>query len=158
MIIVSAMSVRPRTSSTLTFTAFISSSALVTAACSGEARSSGGRRRLRVVMCLSGFSWGASSAGVGLVRKSIAPRLENDLPHLLGHEVARIAARDEQRAQLGRGDLQLRSGVHVDATGKPVVQLTDAAGAVVHHHLAEWSAGGCEPARTVRDDDVRKRQ
>ena len=55
---VSAMSVRPRTSSTLTLTAFMSSSAArYGGAATARRAPPSGRRRVRVVMCLSEFSW-----------------------------------------------------------------------------------------------------
>src|SRR4029077_16303461 len=121
MTIVSAMSVSPRTSRTLTFTAFMSSSAVVTAFFRGETRSVAGRRRVRVVMCLSDVSWWPGVSWT--LPCSIAPRLEDDLPHRVGNEVARIAAGDQSRAQLGGGDLELSDGVHVQAAGGALVQL-----------------------------------
>ena len=48
--------------------------------------------------------------------------------------------------------------MHVNAPAGLIVQVADAAGAVVHHHLAERPARGCVPAGTVRDHDVREAQ
>src|SRR5215469_1380022 len=132
---VSAMSVSPRTSRTLTFTAFMSSSAVVTASLRGEMRSVAGRRRVRVVMCLSGVSWWLLVCGI--LPCSIAPRLENDLPYRIGNEEAGIAAGDDERAQLGGGDLELGDGSHVQAARRPIVEVADRAGAVIDHQLSE---------------------
>src|SRR3984957_6477862 len=156
MIIVSAMSVRPRTSSTLTLTAFMSSSALVTACCSLESPLAAGRARLRVAMRFVGCSCKVESAALRTVLGSIASRFKDDLAHLLRDQVARVAACDQECPQFGGGDFQLRAGMHVNTTGKLLVQLADAAGAVVHHHFPERPAGSRAPARAVCHDDVRK--
>src|SRR5215469_10219430 len=157
MTIVSAMSVRPRTSSTLTFTAFMSSSAVVTADCNGEARSSLGRRRVRVVMCLSGFSREWPPRGTPILLWSIAPRLEDDLPYRIGNEIARISSGDDERAQFRRGDLELSHGTHVHAPAGLGVQHLDRAGAVIDHDLSERTRGRRAPAGTIGHHDVCQR-
>src|SRR5215472_11461069 len=152
MTIVSAMSVSTRTSRTLTLTAFMSSSAVVTVSLSGEARSVVGRRRVRVVMCLSGISWWHRV--LGILPCSIAPRLENDLPYCVRNEKAGIAPGDQSRAQLGGRDLELRHRPHVQTARGPLVQIADRAGAVVDHELTEGSLDRSFPPGAMRDDDV----
>src|SRR5215472_6716280 len=152
MTIVSAMSVSPRTSRTLTLAAFISSSAVVTASLRGDTRSAVGRRLVRVVMCLSGVSWWPGVSRI--LPCSIAPRVEDDLPYCIGNEIAGIAAGDQSRAQLGGGDLELRHRAHVEAAGRPFAQLSCRAGAVVDHELPERSPGRRLPPGPMGDDDV----
>src|SRR5438067_4281942 len=60
-------------------------------------------------MCLSEFSWSRASRGGTVLLRSIAPRLEDDPPHLVGDQVARVAAGDDEGTQLEISSTELRS-------------------------------------------------
>src|SRR5262245_3573873 len=100
---VSAKSATPRTSSILTLTAFISSSAAVTAACRGDAASCFLRREGRVGRIMF---WAGPPVQVSGLAGSIAPALTNDPTNFIGHQIAWIVPGDEGLPQLRRGDLQ----------------------------------------------------
>ncbi len=53
-------------------------------------------------------------------------------------------------------DLELRHGVNIDTARFLLVQLTDAAGATIHHDFAERPFLQAPSTRTMPDDDVRE--
>src|SRR5438876_229705 len=65
-------------------------------------------------MCLSEFSWSRASRGGTVLLRSIAPRLEDDPPHLVGDQVARVAAGDDEGTKLGRCDLEPPLGARIE--------------------------------------------
>ena len=163
MIMVSAMSVRPRTSSTLTLVAFMSSRAVVTVVVQlREAREgSAVRERVRVrVDHIRRWSSYQECLGDRFAQRDDAEhssRVSTDnFSHRIGHGMARIAPGDDQLSQLRRGDLELGPGMYIDAAGAVLVQLPHAAGASIDHDLSEPAHRRGLPARAVRDDDVRK--
>src|SRR4051812_22576273 len=147
----SVMSVRCRTSSTLTLTAFMSSSAVLTMrsrACgtAGLAGAVARRGRALVGIALRGSANGAS----------IAPGLANDLAHRVGNQEARIPSGIDDLAQFRGRDLELSDRVHVDASVQRAMQVVHRARATVDHELAQRPLRGRAPAGPVRHHDVRE--
>src|SRR3982751_4479779 len=115
----SVMSVRCRTSMTLTLTAFMSSSALLTTRnrdCGREFLAGAAARRER------GFVVIALRLSGELARPSITPGLADDLTHGVRHQEPRIAARIDDLAQFCRRNLELGDGMYVDPAGRRLVQ------------------------------------
>src|SRR5687768_9289971 len=122
----SVMSVRCRTSMTLTLTAFMSSSAALTmrrrvcgrAGLAGDFAALGARRG-RVLVAISLRKWG----GVSSTWTSIAPGLANDLANGIRDQETRVPARVDDLSQFCRRYFELRDRVHVDAAGQRAMQI-----------------------------------
>src|SRR6187549_631133 len=116
MTTMSVISVRCRTSMTLTLTAFMSSSAALTMrnrVCGMDGLGCAAARRGRVLVAIA-LRW-LRDLSTG---SSITPGLANDLAHGVRHQESRVASRIDDLPQFGRGYFELGHGVHVDAPGR----------------------------------------
>src|SRR5262249_48574218 len=88
------------------------------------------RRAARACASYHAFKW-CLLTGVGWLvtvlplTGSIAPRLADNIPDFVGNEILRIPSGNNQITQLGRGNLELRHGVYIDATARSLMQVTD---------------------------------
>src|SRR4029453_6857978 len=150
MTTMSVISVRCRTSRTLTLTAFMSSSALLTMrsrVCGMECLGCAAVRREAVLVAISLRL---------LLGPSITPGRTNDLAHGVRHQESRVTARIDNLAQFCRRYFELGNGMYVDAAGRRPVQGVHRSRTAIHHEFAERALGGGLPAGPVANHDMRE--
>src|SRR4051812_12179902 len=131
----SVMSVRCRTSMTLTLTAFMSSRALLTMrnrVCGIEVLGCAAARRGRGLVAISLRR---------LLEASITPGLANDLAHGVRNQEPRVTTRIDDLAQFCRRNFQLGDGMYVDASCGCLVQVVHRARTPIHHQFAKRPLG-----------------